>query len=118
MQFLHEEDMQNLMIWAVKTQPAGIYNLAGTGTIRLSELVKAIKKRMLWLPASILYSAVGMLWKLRLVSFPASILDFVRYPWVGSIEKFQKAYDFPIRHSSEEALLAYASARWPERFIQ
>lgn len=116
MQFLHEEDMQQLMIWAVKTQPAGIFNLAGKGTIRFSELVQRLKKRALWLPASLIYPALGALWKIRLMPFPPSILDFIRYPWVGSIEKFINAYDFPIRHTSEEALLAYAAARWPKKF--
>jgi UDP-glucose 4-epimerase len=70
--------------------------------------MKHLKKPSVWLPASVIYPALGVLWKLRLVPFPPSILDFIRYPWVASGEKFLQTYEFRPKYSSEEAFLAYA----------
>jgi UDP-glucose 4-epimerase len=115
MQFLHEEDLRRLMMWAVREQPVGVFNMAGHGTIRFSELVARLKKRAMWLPAWLIYPMLGVLWKTRLMPFPPSILDFVRYPWVGAIDKFRSTYDFEIQYSSTDALIAYARARWPAK---
>ena len=111
MQFMHEEDLQRLLVWAVKEQPSGIFNMGGLGTIQYSELIKHLRKPGLFLPSWVVYPFLGVCWKLRLLPFPPSILDFVRYPWVASIEKFQSTHSFPIQHSSEEALLAYARTK-------
>ena len=108
MQFLHELDLQKFLMWALHRKPKGVYNLTGHGTIRYSEIMKHLKKPSLWIPASVLYPALGMLWKMRVVPFPPSILDFIRYPWVASGEKFLQSYDFRPQYSSEEAFLAYA----------
>jgi UDP-glucose 4-epimerase len=116
MQFLHEEDLQRLLVWALKEEPTGIYNVSGHGTILFSEIVSLLKLPGVWLPSWILYPALEVLWKLRLVPFPSSILDFIRYPWVADSRKFLSEQNFEIRYSSREAFLAYAKARFPEKF--
>lgn len=116
MQFLHEEDLQRLLVWAVKKQPVGVYNVTGRDTIRYSELASSIHKKVLWLPEGLVYPAQNLIWKLRLMPFPPSILDFIRYPWVADTGKFNTAFDFRVQHTSAEALMAYATARWPSRF--
>jgi UDP-glucose 4-epimerase len=112
MQFIHEQDLQRLLRWAIQRKPTGIYNVTGPGTIRYGEIMKLLKKPSVWIPASVIYPALSALWSLRLVPFPASILDFVRYPWVGSGEKFLQDYDFRPEFSSKDAFLAYAKARF------
>lgn len=112
MQFIHEQDLQRLLKWAIHSKPKGIYNVTGPGTIRYSEIMKHLKKPSVWIPSALIYPALSTLWRLRLVPFPSSILDFVRYPWVASGEKFLAAYDFKPEFTSEEAFLAYARARF------
>ena len=112
MQFLHEQDLQRLLAWSIHRKPKGVFNVTGHGIIRYSQIMKHLKKPSVWVPASLLYPALGALWSLRMVPFPASILDFVRYPWVASGQKFLEAYDFKPEFSSEEAFLAYARARF------
>ena len=109
MQFLHEKDLEAFLNWAVRQKPKGVFNLTGHGTIRYSQIIKHMKKPSLWIPAGVLYPALAALWKMRFVPFPPSILDFIRYPWVGSGEKFLQAFDFRPQYSSEEAFLAYAN---------
>jgi UDP-glucose 4-epimerase len=112
MQFIHQQDLQRLLIWAVKRKPKGVFNVVGHGTIQYSDIVKHLKKPSLWLPDWLIYPSLNAMWSLRAVPFPPSILDFIRYPWVANGEKFANAYDFKIEHSSEEAFLAYANARF------
>jgi UDP-glucose 4-epimerase len=116
MQFLHEEDIQRLLVWAVMSNPKGTFVVSGHGTVRYSEVARLMQRPYLTLPAAVLNALVSVGWNLRLLPFPASILDFIRYPWVCRMEKFPKRYRFPIRYSSKEAVLAYARARWPEKF--
>lgn len=114
MQFLHEEDLQRLLLWAVQEQPVGVFNISGHGTIRYSEIIRLLKRHAAWVPASVIYPAVSILWKLRLVPFPPSILDFIRYPWVADSSKFEAAYPlFRVQHSSKDAFIAYGRAHWP-----
>jgi len=113
MQFLHEDDLQRLLIWCVQKQPVGVFNVSGQGTIRYSEIVRHMKKPSVRLPALLLYPALELLWKARIMPFPSSILDFIRYPWVASSEKFHASCDFSIQHTSEEAFLAYARVHGP-----
>jgi UDP-glucose 4-epimerase len=112
MQFIHEHDLQRLLAWAIKHKPKGIYNVTGHGTIQYRDIVNHLKKPALWVPASVIYPTLRTLWNLHAVPFPPSILDFIRYPWVASGKTFLEHYDFKIEHSSEEAFLAYAKARF------
>jgi UDP-glucose 4-epimerase len=111
MQFLHELDLQRLLVWAIHRKPKGVFNVTGHGIVRYSRIMKLLKKPSVRIPASVIYPLLGALWKLHLVPFPPSILDFVRYPWVASGEKFVESYDFRPQYSSEEAFLAYANSR-------
>lgn len=118
MQFLHEDDIQRLLAWAVVNKPQGTYVVSGHGTVSYSEVARLMKRPYAALPAGILHALVTLGWKLHILPFPASILDFIRYPWVSAMKQFPKRYRFPIHYSSREAVLAYAKARWPEKFTR
>lgn len=111
MQFLHEEDLRELLKWAIGKEPEGVYNVCGHGTIRFSKIVACLQKSAIYLPSWMLYPKLGLLWKLRLMPFPPSILDFIRYPWVASSARFESTFDFRVSYSSRDAFLAYANAR-------
>jgi len=113
MQFIHEEDVQRLLLWCIHEQPVGVFNISGRGTISYSEIMRAVRKPSAWLPAWLLYPIVQLLWTFRLMPFPSSILDFIRYPWVADTRKFDTQYAFPLQHSSREALMAYIASRRP-----
>jgi nucleoside-diphosphate-sugar epimerase len=116
MQFLHEDDMQRLLAWAVVNKPKGTYVVSGHGTVRYSEVARIMQRPYVTLPASVLHTLITLGWKLRILPFPASILDFIRYPWVCAMKQFPRRYRFPIHYSSREAVLAYARTRWPDKF--
>ncbi len=85
MQLVHEDDLTDVMATCLTARASGVYNVAGRGTIRWSEMAAAYGRRLIPLPAPLLYGLTELTWRLRLQSdSPASGLDFIRYPWTVS----------------------------------
>ena len=112
MQFVHEDDLVELIITFLSQQKAGIFNVAGDGEIRYSEVARLPGRRMLKLPKGLLHPLMGFSWALRLQNdSPTSGLEFIKYPPIVSTEKLKSETGFQFRYSSEEALLSFISAR-------
>jgi UDP-glucose 4-epimerase len=112
LQFLHQEDLLDLLLSLLERPVPGVFNAAGEGTVRWSEAVRLFGRRLLWLPAPLLYPLVEVAWRLHLQSdSPACGLDMVRWPWVVSTQKLQRETGFRPRYSSWDALQAFAMAR-------
>lgn len=111
MQFISEEDIAEILYRAVKSEAHGIFNCAGDGVLRHSEVVRAAGKRPLALPASLLYANTGLLWTLRLAPFPPGILDMIRYPWVADNTRLKTVFGYVPHHTSREALEQFLAAR-------
>ena len=108
MQFLHEDDLIDLLWRFVSESRPGIFNVAGTGTVRWSELVRAARKRLIPLPARLAYGLTALAWHLRLQSdAPSAGLDFIRWPWTVGTAKVEAELGYRFQHSSRDALQAY-----------
>ncbi len=108
MQFLHEDDLVDCMLACLRHRPRGAYNLAGSGTVLWSEMAALADRRMLKLPAAILYGLASLGWALRLQSdSPARGIDFIRYRWTVDSSKFERELGLAPRHSSRQAWEAY-----------
>jgi UDP-glucose 4-epimerase len=113
MQFISEEDMGEILYRAVKSEVRGIFNCAGDGQLRHSEVVRAAGKRPLAIPAPLVYASTGLLWALRLAPFPPGILDMIRYPWVADNTRLKTVFGYAPRHTSREALESFLASRQP-----
>jgi UDP-glucose 4-epimerase len=114
MQFLHEDDLTEVMTICLLRGAVGVYNLAGEGTITWSEAASIFGRKLVYLPAPLLYGLTGASWNLRLQSdSPACGLDFIRYRWTVSTEKVQRELDVQFKHSSKEAWEAFAARERP-----
>jgi len=111
MQFLSEEDIGEILYRAVKSDVRGIFNCAGEGVVRLTELARILGKSPRPTRAWALYASTALLWALRLAPFPAGILDLMRYPWVADTTRLKTVFGYTPRHSSRQALEAFAAAR-------
>ena len=111
MQFISEEDMAEALYRAVKSEAGGIFNVAGDGIVRFSELVHAVGKKPLPIPAALLYPGATILWALRLAPFPAGMLDMLRYPWVADNTRWKKFFGYTPRLASKQALESFVNAR-------
>lgn len=109
MQFLHQNDAVEIMARCLLNRVVGTYNIGGRGAIRLSEMARIGRNRLVKLPTPLLYGAAELSWRLRLQSSsPACGLDFIRYPWVVSGKKLERDHGLKARYSSREAWDAFA----------
>lgn len=111
MQFVSEDDMAEVLFRALKSDTRGIFNVAGDGTIRYSEMVRAVGKKPLALPALILYPLAAALWALRFAPFPSGMLDMIRYPWVADNTRLKKIFGYVPRSDTKQALDCFIAAR-------
>lgn len=109
-QFIHEDDMAECLLAAIEKPVKGVYNVAAEGMARFSELVRLFGKRSAALPASVLYPATSLLWRLRLVTSPPAQLDFIRYPWIMDASKMHRELYVP-KKTSIEAFKEFAGKR-------
>lgn len=107
MQFMHEADAADMMWWMITEAPAGTFNAAGSGVVSYKELCRMAGKPCVALPAAILYPAVSFGWWLRLLRFPAGLLDYIRYPWVADTTRMTDELGFRPRFSTRDALADY-----------
>ena len=109
MQFLHEEDLTEVMCLSLRGEIGpGVYNVAGDGAIRWSEVDGIFGRKVINLPAPLLYGLTGVTWSLRLQSdSPACGLNFIRYRWTASAEKIKRELGVELRYSSKEAWEAF-----------
>ena len=108
MQFIHEDDLTSCLTQCILQDTPGLYNVAGDGTVRWSEMAAMLGRRLVSLPAWLLYPATDMAWMLRLQSDSPSIgLSFIRYPWAAGTDKIKAELGLELRYSSREAWEAY-----------
>ncbi len=108
MQFLHEDDLADALSHCLLQQVSGVYNLTGDGTIRWSEMAELFDKRLVFLPAPILYGLTSLTWTLRLQrDSPSCGLNFIRHRWTASNEKLKRELGIRLRYSSREAWEAF-----------
>lgn len=108
MQFTHEDDLAKVIMLFLAQRKAGIFNVAGDGEIRYSEVAKLYGKRLVALPERVLRLLLGFSWKLRLQSeSPTSGLEFIKYPPIVSTKKIRSELGFQFNYSSRDALLSF-----------
>ena len=110
MQFLHEDDLEEILFRCLAHRLPGIYNAAGDGTILWSEMADAMGIPTLRLPAPAWRSLIWMAWRLGIQSdSPPGGLDFIRYRWTVSAEKLKAALGIEFEHSSRQAWESFAA---------
>jgi UDP-glucose 4-epimerase len=111
MQFLSEEDIGEILYRAVKSEARGIFNAAGDGAIRYSEVARACGKELLRLPSWIAYPLTELAWTLRLAPFPSGLLDMSRYAWVADNARLKRVFGYSPRRTSVQALESFVAAQ-------
>lgn len=112
MQFLHERDAARIIAVCLFKGVHGIYNIAGRDAIRWSEMAELAGRKLIRLPAPLLYRLAALSWTLRLQSSaPAGGLNFIRYPWLVSAQKIAEEHGIFPEYTAREAWQAFISAR-------
>lgn len=105
MQFVHEDDLVSIMGEFITRKKAGIYNVAGDGTIKYSKVARLLGKKLMKLPEQLLKPVISLSWATHLQSAsPSSGVEFIKYPPVVSTDKLKEALGYRFKYSSKEAL--------------
>ncbi len=114
MQFVHEDDLFELVAKVVLEQTSGIYNVANDGEIKYSDIATLAHKRMIVLPDGFIRTILSLTWKLRLQSqSPAAGLEFIKYPPVVSTQALKSKTGFRFKYTTREAVAAYLNYSKP-----
>ena len=108
MQFLHEDDLIEVL-WRFVSEPhPGTYNVAGPGSVPWSDVVRMAGKRLVRFSAPMAYAITNLTWALHLQSdAPAAGLDFIRWPWLVSTERLERELGYAFEHTSLDAVQSH-----------
>ncbi len=115
MQFVHEEDCLRAFERATLNPIPGVFNVVARGGLPLSTIVRLAGKRILPLPAPILYRMAYYPSQGQTGDPPAGFYDYLRYLWVADGERGWEAFGEPI-YTTKEAWISFVSARRMRRY--
>jgi UDP-glucose 4-epimerase len=78
-QIIHELDLVEAIVCALKPGARGVYNIAGPGELPLSEILSELGKPVFRFPHPMARPLLSTLWRFGATSFPVPELDFIRY---------------------------------------
>jgi UDP-glucose 4-epimerase len=111
MQFIHEEDIGEAFYLALTSQARGAFNVAADEGVRLSEVARIMGRFLVPVPACLAYPLVEILYRLRLIPFGSSQLDYIRYPLSMNTDKIRRELGFSPRYSSRQTLEVFRDAK-------
>jgi len=114
MQFIHEDDVGEAFYLALTSQERGVFNLASNEGVRFSEMARIMGKPRVPLPAWLSYPLVEILYRVGLLPFGSSQLDYIRYPMSMNADKIKRELGFSPRHTSRETLESFRDATNPD----
>lgn len=106
MQFVHLEDVSGATIRILEANARGPFNVAPPDTFTIRDLGKLSRRPVIPVPDVLCRTTTKVWWALRLplFRFPATLWDFIRYPWVVSPARIQNELGYQFRYSSLDVM--------------
>ncbi len=107
LQFVHVDDLAQLLNSLAAHPSGGIFNVAGDGAISYSQAARIASSRLVPLPVGVAYPLVQLSWNMGLQSdSPAIGLEYIRHPILLDTRKLTESTGLRLPHSTESALRA------------
>jgi UDP-glucose 4-epimerase len=110
-QFIHENDLVEIIYLLLKEKKTGAYNLAADGTMSFDEMIHILGNHQLKLPYPILYVMNNLMWFGRvnfMTEFPSAGLTMLVYPWIASNDKLKRELGYTFKYTTREAFEDFA----------
>jgi UDP-glucose 4-epimerase len=115
MQFLHEDDALHALEAATLHAHPGVFNVVARGVLPLSTVLALSGKRVLSLPAALLYRMAYYPSQGQVGDPPEGFYDYLRYLWIADGRRGWDAFGEPI-YSTREAWMSFISERRMRRY--
>ncbi len=109
--FIWDQDVVGIVLRAISSGPAGIYNVAGDGALTLHEIAQRLGKKTWTIPAWVLQTALRILKPLGLTQYGPEQIDFLRYRPVLLNTKLKKEFRYTPTYTSAQVFEIYRKAR-------
>ena len=110
-QFIHEDDLAEIIYRLLVDKRKGQFNLAADGTMTFDEMIHILGNVQLKLPFSMMYALNSIMWFLRITpitEFPSTALNMVRYPWIASNDKIKRNLHYSFMYTTRDAFEDFA----------
>jgi UDP-glucose 4-epimerase len=108
--FIWVEDLARILVRAATDAPAGIYNVAGDGSLGIDELAGILAKPVLRLPPWLLKGALALANPLGLSRYGPQQVRFLQYRPVLSNGSLKRDFGYTPEFSSEDAFRKWAGS--------
>ncbi len=111
MQFIHEDDIVEIIIRLIMHPQPGTFNVAADGVIKYTEIARLARKKMLVLPEILVRTVLRVTWNLHLQDqSPVTGLEFIKYPPVVDTTDLKNILKYHFKYSTTEAVSSYLRA--------
>ncbi|MEK6606374.1 MAG: SDR family oxidoreductase [Myxococcota bacterium] len=107
-QVIHEEDVAEAIVCALRPGVRGIYNVVGPGEVPLSVLLRELGKPVLRVPHVVARPLMTALWRMKLTSYPVPELAHIRYVCMVDGRRARAELGFAPRRTLRETIRAAA----------
>lgn len=111
MQVIHERDVVEAMVLALRPGVRGIYNLRGPGELPLSRMMRLLGRNPLPVPGPLIKGVMGRLWSYRATGFPTPELDHLRFICMVDDARAREELGFKPLYDIEQTLKSVLSER-------
>lgn len=123
LQFLHEDDLHDVLTYAVNTDVPGVFNVAGDGVITVSQAIRRLQRPSLPMPGAGVGWVGSALRSARLADFSPEQISFLTYGRGVDTARMRTVLGFEPRFSTPEAFADFAGTLAPtggraDRLIQ
>ncbi|MEI5676011.1 MULTISPECIES: NAD-dependent epimerase/dehydratase family protein [unclassified Nocardioides] len=113
LQFLHEQDLLEVLRQAVTREVAGTFNVAGDGILMLSQAVRRLQRPTVPMPGILVGNLGSVLRSARLADFSPEQLAFLTYGRGVDTTRMREVLGFEPSYSTAEAFADFASTLTP-----
>jgi len=111
--FIWDQDVVGVIEAGIHTGGAGIFNLAGDGTMTLREIARRLGKPYVALPPEMVAGALSVLQRLGLTRYGPEQVGFLRYRPVLANDRLKSEFGYTPRRTSREVFDLYARSVSP-----
>ncbi len=109
MQFLHEQDLLEVLRHATVSDIAGTFNVAGDGVLMLSQAIRRLQRPSVPMPAFAVGSLGSVLRSARMADFSPEQIGFLTYGRGADTTRMREILGFHPRFTTAEAFADFSS---------